>query len=69
MRCPWRSSARFQRISTRHSLGFVAVDGLGLPDGVQRAPPAKTTDPVTAPSDGTSTPAHGGVRLWHVPTP
>ncbi|GHI98142.1 hypothetical protein TPA0906_00080 [Streptomyces olivaceus] len=47
-------------------VGSVAVDG--LPDGVQRAPSAGATDPVTAPSDGTFPAAHGGVYLWHVPT-
>ncbi|MFJ6709305.1 MULTISPECIES: hypothetical protein [unclassified Streptomyces] len=46
-------------------VGSVAVDG--LPDGVQHAPSAGATDPVTAPSHGTFPAARGGVYLWHVP--
>ncbi|MEH0589838.1 hypothetical protein QA942_39735 [Streptomyces sp. B21-106] len=44
----------------------VAVDG--VPAGVQHAPSAGATDPVTPPSHGTFTAARGGVYLWHVPT-
>lgn len=47
-------------------VGSVPVDG--LPDGVQHAPSAGATDPLTTPSDGTFAAARGGIYLWHVPT-
>ncbi|MFF8575494.1 hypothetical protein ACF06L_30155 [Streptomyces sp. NPDC015408] len=42
-------------------LGSMAV--AGLPDGVQRAPSAGATEPVTAPSHGTFPAARGGIYL------
>ncbi|MDX2697148.1 hypothetical protein [Streptomyces ipomoeae] len=52
-----RDSGRFKFLA-----GSVAV--LGLPDGVEYAPSAGTTDPITAPVDGSFTASRGGWYRW-----
>jgi hypothetical protein len=52
-----RDSGRFKFLA-----GSVPV--LGLPDGVEHAPSAGATDPVTAPTEGSFTAARGGWYRW-----
>lgn len=56
-----RDSGRFNFLA-----GSVPV--LGLPDGVEYAPSAGATDPVTAPVDGSFTASRGGWYRWFDPS-